>query len=239
MCGFRKGHSTQHALLNLLKNWQKTLDKSCVTGTVPMYLSKAYDCLQHDLLIAKLAAYGFEDSATSLISDYLSKGYQRVKIGSVFSPYLEILGGVPQGPILGPILFNIFIDDLIFFIQETEVCNFADDTTIYSCSLNYKEAAHKLSNDTHIVLNWFKVNSMVANSGKFQMFLGSEIDNCKITSAIENKQIKCKREVKLLGITIDEKLTFTKHIANICSLANNRLRALTRIRRYLSKEQTK
>ena len=64
---------------------------------------------------------------------------------------------------------------------------------------------------------------MVANPGKFQiMFLGSKIDNCKITFAIENKQIKCKREVKLLGITIDEKLTFTKHIANICSLANNK-----------------
>ena len=240
LCGFRKGHSTQHALLNLLKNWQKTLDKSGVIGTVLMDLSKAYDCLPHDLLIAKLAAYSFEDSATSLISDYLSKRYQRVKVGSVFSSYLEILRGVPQGSILGSILFNIFINDLIFFIQETEVCVFADNTTIYSCSLNYKKAAHKLSNHTHTVLNWLKVNSMVVNPDKFQiMFLGSKIDNCKITFAIENKQIKCKREVKLLGITIDEKLTFTKHIANICSLANNRLRALTRIRRYLSKEQTK
>ena len=98
---------------------------------------------------------------------------------------------------------------MIFFIQETEVCNFADDTIIYSCSLNYKEAAHKLSNDTYIVLNWFKVNSMAANLGKFQiMFLGTKIDNSKITFAIENKQIKCKREVKLLGIITDEKLNF-------------------------------
>ena len=152
MCGFRKGHSTQHALLTLLKNWQKTLDKSGVLGTVLMDLSKAYDCLPHDLLIAKLSAYGFENFATSLISDYLSKRYQRVKIGSVFSSYFEILRGVPQGSILGPILFNIFINGLIFLIQETEVCNFADDTTIYSCSLNYKEAAHKLSNDTYVVL---------------------------------------------------------------------------------------
>ena len=81
---------------------------------------------------------------------------------------------------------------------------------------------------------------MVVNPGKFQkMFLGTEIDNSKITFAIENKQIKCKRKVKFLGITIDEKLTFPKHIANICSLANNRLRALTRIRRVPSTEQTK
>ena len=81
---------------------------------------------------------------------------------------------------------------------------------------------------------------MVANPGKFQiMFLGPKIDNSKITFAIENKQIKYKREVKLLGITIDEKLTLTKHIANICSQVKNRLRALTRIRRYPSTEQTK
>ena len=115
--------------------------------------------------------------------------------------------GVLQVLILGPVLSNIFVNDLIFFIQETEVCNFTDNITIYSCSLNYKEAAHKLSNDTYIVLNWFKVNSMVANHGQFQiMFFGSKIDNNKITFAIENKQIKCKREVKFLGITIDENL---------------------------------
>ena len=240
MCGFRKGNSTQHALLNLLKKWQKTLDKFGLIGTVLMDLSEAYDFLPHDLLIAKLFAYRFEDSAKSLISDCLSKRYQRVKIGSAFSSYLEILRGVPQGSILGPILLNIFINDLMFFIQETEVCNFADDNTIYSCSLNYKEAAHKLSNGRYVVLNWFKVNSMVANPSKFQiMFLGSKIDNSNITFAIENKQIKCKKEVKLLGITIDEKLTFTRHIANICSLTNNRLRALSGTRRFLSTEQTK
>ena len=187
----------------------------------------------------KLSAYGFQGSAISLISDYLFKRYQQVKIGSIFISCLEILRGVPQGSILVPILINTFINDFIFFIQETEYWNFTDDTTIYSSSLNFKETAYKLSNDTFIVLNWFKVNSMVANPGKFQMFLKSKIDNSKITFAIENKQIKSKREVKLLGITIDEKLIFTKHIANICSLENNRLRALTRIRRFLSTEQTK
>ena len=148
--------------------------------------------------------------------------------------------GVLQGSILGLILFNIFINHLIFLIQETEFCNFSDDTFIYSCSLDYKEVAHKLSNYTHTVLNCFKVNSVVANPSKFKtMFPGSNIDHSNITFALKNKEIKCKREVKLLVITINEKLTFTKHIANICSLASNRLRALTIMRRILSTEKTK
>ena len=115
LCSFRKVHYTQHVLFDLLKNWQKTLEKSGVTVTVLMELSKAYDCLPHVLLIGKLTAYGFEDSASSLIS-CPSRRYQRVKIGSVFSSYLEILRGIPQGSILGPTLFHIFINDLIFFI---------------------------------------------------------------------------------------------------------------------------
>ena len=109
-----------------------------------MDLSKAYDCLPHDLLPAKISAYGFDESAITLIANYLSNRYQRVKIGSTFSSYLEILRGVPQGSILGPILFNLFINDLMFFIQETKVCNFADDTTIYSCSPYFEGATLKL-----------------------------------------------------------------------------------------------
>ena len=89
-----------------------------------MDLSKAYDCLPHDLLLAKLSAYGFDESAIRLIANYLSNRYQQVKIRSTFSSYLEMLRGAVQGSILGPILFNLFINDLIFFIQETEVCNF-------------------------------------------------------------------------------------------------------------------
>ena len=240
ICGFRKGHSTQHALLNLLKNWQKCLDKSGVVGTVLMDLSKAYDCLPHDLLLAKFSAYGFDESAITLIANYLSNRYQRVKIGSTFSSYLEILRGVPQGSILGPILFNLFINDLMFFIQETEVCNFADDTTIYSCSPYFEEATLKLSNDTHLILNWFRINSMVANPGKFQiMFLGSNIDNSKITFMIENKRVKSRSEVKLLGITIDDKLSSTTHIENLCSLASKRLRDLAKIWKFISFEQAK
>ena len=128
----------------------------------------------------------------------------------------------------------------MFFIQETEVCNFADDTTIYSCSPYFEQATLKLSNDTHLILNWFRINSMVVNPDKFQiMFLGSNIDNSKITFMIQNKRVKSRSEVKLLGITIDGKLSFTTHIENLCSTASNRLRALARIRKFIPFKQAK
>ena len=93
----------------------------------------------------------------------------------------------------------------------------------------------KLSNDTHLILNWFRINSMVTNPGNFQiMFLGSNIDNNKITFVI-----KLLGEVKLLCFVIDDKLLFTKHIENLFSTATNHLRALARIRRFLSLEQAK
>ena len=117
LCGFRKGHSTQYALLNLLKNWQKCLDKSRIVGTVLMDVSKAYNCLSPDLLLAKLSAYGFNEPAITLIANYFSNKYQRIKIEYSFSFYLEILRGVLQGSILVPILFNLFINDLIFYKQ--------------------------------------------------------------------------------------------------------------------------
>ena len=201
-----------------------------------MDLSKAYDCLPYDLPLAKLSGYGFDESTITLTANYLSNRYQRVKIESTFSSYLEILRVVAQGSIVGPILFNLFIDDLLCFIQETEVCYFADDTTIYSCWPYFEEATLKLSNNTRLILNWFRINSMVVNPGKFQiMFLGSNIDNSKIIYLWVNS----RSEVKLLGITIDDKLSFTTHIENLCSTASNRLRALARIRKFISFEQAK
>ena len=249
LCGFRKGYSTQHAIFNLLQNWQKCLDKSGIVGTLLMDLSKAYDCLPHDLLIAKLAAYGFSLDSLKLLHSYLSNRYQRVKIGSSFSDLLEVILGLPQGSILGPILFNIFINDIIFFVLETEVCNFADDTTLYACERTLDTVLIKLMKDTKRVTEWFKVNSMVANPQKFQlMILGTEtmhindrdhINVQNLSIRVNNISIQNKMEIKLLGVVIDRKLTFVSHIKNLCSKANNRVNALLRIRRYISLEQAK
>ena len=106
--GFCKAHSTQHALFKLLQAWQKELDNSGFIGTILMDLSKAYDCLPHDLLIAKLGAYGLDRSSLRLLMDDLNSRKQRTKVGSSYSKWSEIKHGIPQGSMLGPLLFNIF-----------------------------------------------------------------------------------------------------------------------------------
>jgi hypothetical protein len=175
LCGFRKKHNTQHALLKLLNSWQKYLDNSGFVVTVLMDLSKAYDCLPHDLIIAKLQAYGFDKKSLRLLYSYLQNRKQRVKIGNQYSDWIDILIGVPQGSILGPLFFNIFINDLFLFIEKTEICNFADDNTIYSCGHDLSLLVNHIIHDMKIVLKWFTINSLKANPDKFQfMVLGTK-----------------------------------------------------------------
>ena len=113
LCGFRKTHSTQHALFTLLYRWQKKLDRFGLVDTVLMDLSKAYDCLPHDLIITKFEAYGLSKSSFNSLLDYLTSRKQRVKIGSPCTLWNEIKRSVRQGCILGPLLFTVFINDVL------------------------------------------------------------------------------------------------------------------------------
>ena len=108
-------------------------------------------------MIAKLNAYGLEFDTLKLISNYLTNRKQRCKVGSSFSTWSSILTGVPQGSVLGQLLFNIYINDFFFFIKELSTTNFADDNTIYANGNNIQEVIYKLENDIQNSLIWFNL----------------------------------------------------------------------------------
>ena len=122
--GFRKTLSTQHVLFKLLQRWQKELDNSRLVGTILMDLSKAYDCLPHYRIIAKFEAYGLSKSRLGLLLDYLTSHKQRVKIGLSYSLWNEIKRGIPQGSILGPLLFNVFINGILSLLRKVRFAIF-------------------------------------------------------------------------------------------------------------------
>ena len=125
-CGFRKGYSAQHCLLAMIEKWKTVVENGDAFAALLTDLSKAFDCIPHDLIIAKLAAYGFDTNALKLIHNYLSNRKQRVKVNSTYSIWKDIVYGVPQGSILRLMLFNIYLCDLFVFLENTDIASFAD-----------------------------------------------------------------------------------------------------------------
>ena len=194
MCGFRKGHSTQHCLLFMLEKLNKALDKGLHTGILLTDLSKAFDSISHDLLIAKLNSYGFSKNSLNLLNDYLSGRKQRTKIGDNFSSYREIIYGVPQVSILGPLLFNIYINDLFLFSKDFNLANYADDCSPFE----FSDVIKKLEDDSCTLIKWHDSNYLKPDPDKWHLVLSDTNENMVI--CIADDRIANSSYEKILGI---------------------------------------
>ena len=238
LCGFRRNYSTQHILLRLIENCKKALDTKQTASALLMDLSKAFDCLNHDLMIAKLNAYGFSRSALNFTLSYLSQRKQKVKINGSFSEWKTTSVGVPQGSVLGPLLFNIYINDMFMFISNSQICRYADDTTLYVIHQDIKQAFKIIEQDVVILREWFQNNYMKMNGDKCHLInfgKGSNDTSLKIDKTI----IKPSKQQKLLGISIDNNLSFKGHVQSICKKASQKLHALSRISNYMDDREVK
>ena len=228
---FRKGYSCQSILLKMVEDWKHALDSGNIVYALMIDLSKAFDTLPHNKFLCKLKQYGFSDSAEKLMNSYLSNRKQRVVLNACKSSWSDITCGVPQGSILGPLIFNIYINDMYYNINECSLYNYADDNTLGVISKTVIEVHSKMQIEANNMMNWFNANGMNANPSKFQSMLMGDTSTLRIS--IDNHEIENTTEVKSLGIIFDYKLKFDSHLKEICRSAARQLNALRRLSSYL------
>ena len=222
--------------MNLLEKRKNCVDKGKAFGTLITDLSKAFDCLDHELLIAKLNAYGFNLSALRFIHDYLSSRKQTTKIDDNYSSWSELLFGVPQGSILGPLLFHIFLGDLFFIIKDIDIARYADDTTPFIVKDNIENFIASLEQVSEDLFNWFKNNRLKRNADKCHVLVST---NKSIGVKIGNYTIDNSECEKLLEVKIDVDLNFSDHISDLCKKASRKISALARVTPFKVLEKRK
>ena len=158
MSGFLRGHSRCTTLIKMVDDWRLVLDSKTVTGSTAIDLSKAFDSICHNLLLAKLRACGVGEEAIDFLHSYLSGRKQRVKVNGVFSDSLPVYCGVPQGSLLRPLMFNVFINDLNFSVQLSSLRLYADDTTAYASNTDLSALELSLNRDLENLSSWFASN---------------------------------------------------------------------------------
>ena len=144
---FRKNHNTQNSLLSMIKSWQFRLNIGSKVGVTIMDLSKAFDSLNHELLLIKLEAYGLDSNSVFFMKSYLRNRLQHCKINNSFSEWGKVLNGVPQGSILGPLLFNIFLNGIFLSLQKCDLANYVDDSTLYKSDKSISNIMNSLSHN--------------------------------------------------------------------------------------------
>ena len=156
----------------------------------------------------------------ALLRNYLSGRSQRVKVGDKFSSWLPVIKGVPQGSVLGPLFFNVFMNDLFYFLNGVCINAYADDEQIYASDTDPVKLEMRLQCQLLEADHWFGMNGMITNPGKYQaMILGNT--NYNFSFKVNDTNIPVKDNIDLLGVNIDKNLQFNSHVKNICTKVNN------------------
>ena len=158
----------------------------------------------------------------------MSNQKQRIKINNVFSSWKDLILGVPQGSVLGPLLFNIYLNDLFFFLKDVGICNFADDTTTYISDESLENVLKSLEKNSMLAIHWFENNYMKSNTDKCRLIVSGHKHE-QVWTNIGKDLVWESSDVKLLGITTDRDLKFDKYVLKLCSKAILQLSALSRM----------
>ena len=238
LAAFRKMYGCHHVLTKLIHDCKQALDKGLKVGIILMDLSKAFDCIPHGLLLTKLKCYGLSDQACLLLKSYITDRKQRVKVGHSRSEWGSVAQGVPQGSILGPLIFNIFLNDIFYVLEKVcNLYNYADDNTLLNTHHSIADLKYSLETSATVAIQWFDVNGIKSNRAKFQaMILNNQPDTSDISLCVNDMNIPLKPCVKLLGVFLDCELNFSDHVTHVCKRASRQLNAVRRVAKYLNKD---
>lgn len=237
--GFRENHSTFMALLKLVDDISEQIDSKIHSIGVFIDLSKAFDTIDHDILIKKLNRYGIRGTSLNWFISYLSNRKQYVNVNSVDSKLLSVSCGVPQGSILGPLLFILYINDIINSSKMANLIMFADDTNIFFKHKNFNILINMVNDELRLISTWFKLNKLSLNVKKtnYIIFTGKNVKRNDFANTskikIDNTEIEQVTRTKFLGVIINSHLTWDDHIKTLSNKISKSLGVIYKVRQNL------
>ena len=236
--GFRPNRSTTTALIALQDTLIQNKAEGKTSGMLLWDLSAAFDTLDHEIFLDKLKIYGFDELACKWFGSYLLKRKQMVQVGSARSGEAELSWGSPQGAILSPLIFTIYIADIELWVEFADVFGYADDTSTVVGDVDEEEALKKLQKESNNILDFMNSNGLIANPEKtgLLIFRPNSQQKGKTSLKVGDAVVEEKEEEKLLGLIIDNKLKWNSHINDMRSKLNQRVALLRRLKQWLPRD---
>lgn len=236
--GFRQRHSCESALQLAVTEWRQDLDLNKIVVAVFLDLRRAFETIDRTILINKLQYYGIQGVALQWFTDYLTNRAQVTNYNGTTSEVIECNHGVPQGSVLGPLLFIIYINDIGCIINDSKLNLFADDTLISASGGNVQQVVDIINNDLSKLDRWLITNKLKLNTDKTKCMVIASKNNLKkidnIRVCIDSTELEIVEHMTYLGVTIDNQLKFNKHIDVIVKKIAKKIGFLARIGQNLS-----